>query len=66
MMHLDVKEGSTLIQKELRTLNGHSRIKMTYLNPSYVSDVPAKAGRQRSHPMHNKKCKSTGDLPSMK
>ena len=26
-----IKEGSTLIQKELRTLAGHSRIKMTYL-----------------------------------
>ena len=25
------KEGSTLIQKELRTLDGHSRIKMTCL-----------------------------------
>ena len=31
MMHLDIKEGSTLIQKELMTLAGHSRIKMTYL-----------------------------------
>ena len=48
-MHLDVKEGSTLIQKELRTLDEHSRIKMTCLT-LLVSDVPATAVRQRSHP----------------
>ena len=32
-------------------------------DPSYISDVPATAVRQRSHPNATKKCKSAGGLP---
>ena len=51
MTHLDVKEGSTLIQKELRTLVGHSKIKMTYLTLVTFQMQPATAAKQRSDPM---------------
>ena len=63
MMHLAIKEGSTLIQKELRTVVGHSRIKMTFFDPSYVSDAPATAAKQRYPPNATEKCKSARGLP---
>ena len=58
-MHLAIKEGSALIQKEWKTLVGHSMIKMTLLlfDPSYISDAPATAAKQRSHPMQLRSAK---------
>ena len=57
MTHLDVKEGSTLIQKELRDLGWTLEDQDDIFDPFYISDIPATAVRQRSHPMQLRSAK---------
>ena len=51
MMHLAIKEGSTLIQKEFKDLGWTFEDQNDIFDPFYISDAPAKAANQRSHPM---------------
>ena len=57
MMHLAIKEGSTLIQERVKDLGWTLEDQNDMFDPSYVSDVPATALRQRSHPMQLKSAK---------
>ena len=58
MTHLAIKEGSTLIQKELRTLAGHSRIKMDIFDPHLTFQMHLlQQTKQRSHPMQLRSAK---------
>ena len=63
-MHLGAREGSILIQKELRTLDGHLRIKMSYLTlltfQMFLTKETATAVKQRSHPLQLRSAKIQG------
>ena len=58
-MHLDVREGLTLIQKRDKDLGLTLEDQDVTFDPSYISDVPATptAVKQRSHPMQLRSAK---------
>ena len=65
-MRLDIEEGSVLILKELRTLVGLLKIKISYLTlltfQMYLTQIFCRSKEEIS-PYAAEECKCTGDLP---